>query len=291
MLPVIGTQRYDRTVMVARGGSASRGRWARLLAALLLAASSASGASTEDEQTADEPATDLELTGEPAAPQDPTRLGPTIAALREQDYAARMLLTRATRSYRELVIRRKEAHRQLQSTEEALDRELIRSSNLTVDRLDWHDEQVQAARAQLLVLQQQSSRWFEEIRRLLAAREVLVTRIASLASSQATVREPLTGSWDVSWMPGSVRGTFSLEQSGTLVTGQYKLSDGAAGSLQGTFINGKLLLQRIDSTRGRDVQIEGYLDDAGKTLKGLWQNYELAAGGLPRGQWVARRVE
>jgi hypothetical protein len=91
-------------------------------------------------------------------------------------------------------------------------------------------------------------------------------------------------------MPGNIAGTLYLDQSGTLVTGQYKLSNGMSGSLQGTYVNSKLYLQRIDAVRGRDAEIEGSLDAEGMRLKGTWQNFELVQGGLPRGQWMARRA-
>ncbi len=91
-------------------------------------------------------------------------------------------------------------------------------------------------------------------------------------------------------MPAGVTGTFYLEQSGTLVTGQYRLGPLGSGSLQGTFVGGKLHLQRIDAERGRDAELSGVLDPDGKRIRGTWQSFELVQGGIPRGQWVARRV-
>ena len=97
--------------------------------------------------------------------------------------------------------------------------------------------------------------------------------------------------WEVRWFPAGVTGTFTIDQSGTLVTGQYALRPIGSGSLQGTFVSGKLYLQRIDRQRGRDAELEGYLDPDGSQIRGTWQSYELVQGGIPHGQWVARRVK
>src|SRR5262249_15033762 len=65
-------------------------------------------------------------------------------------------------------------------------------------------------------------------------------KIASLRGSLPKVSETLTGSWQVTYLPGANKGTFTLRQTGTIVSGQYQLDGGWKGSLQGTFIDGKI---------------------------------------------------
>ena len=77
-------------------------------------------------------------------------------------------------------------------------------------------------------------------------------------------------------LPRELRGAFSLVQDGTLVTGTYRLEGGWTGSLQGTLVNRKVFLVRIDSRLGRSMEFEGRLSEDGSTVQGTWLNYDLA---------------
>lgn len=223
-------------------------------------------------------------------PRDSAKLAALIATLEERARLVRTLITQASRSYRDAAMRRAEAERRLVAAEEALDRDLVRPKELFVERLDELIQSVREARAVASLGRELCDRRIDELWSLVHERDALVSRLAELRGALPSGQEPLTGVWELTWMPGNIAGTLYLDQSGTLVTGQYKLSNGMSGSLQGTYVNSKLYLQRIDAVRGRDAEIEGSLDAEGMRLKGTWQNFELVQGGLPRGQWMARRA-
>ena len=99
----------------------------------------------------------------------------------------------------------------------------------------------------------------------------------------------LEGRWEVVLLPLAQRGTFDLRQTGTLVSGTYRLDGGFSGSVQGTLVNRKVFLVRIDSKLGRSMEFEGFLSGDGLTIRGTWLDYELAAGDGSAGQWSASR--
>lgn len=199
------------------------------------------------------------------------------------------LLLDAARGYRKVVIERNAAQQELNSLLEQLDRDAVRPRELSRDRLDQLTSDVDRAQSRIDLLMKEAHRRLDDIRRLISERDSLNRRVSDMRSRPLRQQEILTGTWDVTWMPSGQSGSFYLDQSGTLVSGQYKIGS-STGSLQGTFINGKLYLQRIDSQRGRDCEIEGVLEPDGNKIRGTWQNFELVQGGIPRGQWVARRA-
>lgn len=99
----------------------------------------------------------------------------------------------------------------------------------------------------------------------------------------------LTGTWDVVLMPLEQHGLFVLRQAGTLVSGTYELDGGWTGSLQGTLVNRKVFLVRIDSKLGRMMELEGFLSGEEVVIRGTWLNYELAGGDGASGHWSARK--
>lgn len=120
--------------------------------------------------------------------------------------------------------------------------------------------------------------------------ELFEERLQALQSRASESTGPLTARWDVVLLPGNQRGTFVLSQNGTLVTGTYSLEGGWSGSLQGTLVNRKVYLERIDSKLGRSAKFEGYLSSDGSQIRGTWLSYELAAEvGGAGGQWSAVR--
>ena len=99
----------------------------------------------------------------------------------------------------------------------------------------------------------------------------------------------LSGVWDVSLLPGGQRGQFRIRQSGTLLSGTYTLDGGWTGSLQGTLVNRKVYLVRIDSRLGKMMELEGNLSSDREAIRGTWLNYELAGQQGGTGQWAASR--
>ena len=119
--------------------------------------------------------------------------------------------------------------------------------------------------------------------------ELLQDKAGKLRRTLPSDNETLTGTWDVSYLPSNDKGSFTLRQSGTLVAGEYTLDGGWRGSLQGTFVNGKILLHRIDSKLGHSQDLEGSIAPDGKTLRGRWQNFILSGGQATSGDWVAQK--
>lgn len=98
------------------------------------------------------------------------------------------------------------------------------------------------------------------------------------------------GSWHVEASPNSVYGVMELEQNGNLISGSYRLSNGAHGSVVGTFAGQRLELQLIDSERGVVGSVRGDLDAESGEVYGTWQARELSGGRPTAGHWTARRL-
>jgi len=140
---------------------------------------------------------------------------------------------------------------------------------------------------------------------LAAAERIVVARIAEHleriealtlhAQAQRTEQDAaqglLTGDWVLTLLPAGQRGTVTLRQTGALVSGTYELDGGWSGSLQGTLVNRKVFLIRIDSKLGKSMELEGYLSADGQRIRGSWLNYELAGGEGATGQWSAQRAD
>jgi hypothetical protein len=101
--------------------------------------------------------------------------------------------------------------------------------------------------------------------------------------------DSVTGVWDVRLSPTSETGVITLYQSGTLLTGEYVLAGGWHGSLEGTLVDGRVFLDRIDARKGRFASLTGLLDSQGKTIRGTWKERDLTAGRPTDGAWIARK--
>ncbi len=93
----------------------------------------------------------------------------------------------------------------------------------------------------------------------------------------------------MTYTPSGDKGVFTLRQSGTLLAGEYSLEGGWRGSLQGTFVDGKVHLSRIDAKLGRSSDLEGTVSPDGRTIRGNWTNFILSGGEPVTGSWVARK--
>jgi hypothetical protein len=228
--------------------------------------------------------------GEEPNPLESVRIGAALAGLEERTRLVQDMINESARQYRQIALERAAADQELVTAQERLDREAVRAREVTASSLSALYRDVLSARARVDVARQEADARLHELRRMLGERDALARRVADLKTRLPMQEEVLTGVWEVTWMPAGVQGTFYLDQSGTLVTGQYRLGSYGSGSLQGTFVNGKLFLQRIDAERGRDAEIEGVLDPDGSRIRGTWQGYEMVQGGIPQGQWVAKRA-
>lgn len=141
--------------------------------------------------------------------------------------------------------------------------------------------------AALLKAQQQRSVMLEN-RTMIAAIETQVERLAAGAGG---AEGPLTGAWRLIVEPGQ-DGIAYLQQLGTLVSGTYSLSGGFSGSFRGTFVAGKVRLERIDSQFGFAAIFYGRLvgRDENARIQGNWEATQLASGLPSMGNWTATRV-
>lgn len=120
---------------------------------------------------------------------------------------------------------------------------------------------------------------------------MLRTQVDGLLRTLPSDRESLTGYWDVTFLSGGEQGVFFLVQSGAVLTGEYGLQGGFRGSLQGTYIDDQVALQRIDTRLGRVMDLEGLVSAEGDAIRGTWRRFDLSSGKPATGAWVARRRE
>jgi len=102
-----------------------------------------------------------------------------------------------------------------------------------------------------------------------------------LADSKAKMRrtqQVLDGHWLLTQMPLGLHGDLFLDQSGTILSGEYHLENGQTGNVQGTFVNGQMVLERIDSQYGRIGRYEAVLSKDQNALRGTWYSYEVSSG-------------
>jgi hypothetical protein len=159
----------------------------------------------------------------------------------------------------------------------------------TTDELDQREAALLRAEQELDALTRKARDLRVKIRDEQERIELLQDKAGKLRKTLPSDNETLTGTWDVTYLPNNDRGSFTLRQSGTLVAGEYSLEGGWRGSLQGTFVNGKILLHRIDSKLGHSQDLEGSIAPDGKTLRGRWQNFILSGGQATSGDWVAQK--
>ena len=161
----------------------------------------------------------------------------------------------------------------------------------SVDSLRIRDDDLRKTEsefmASLFEAQQQRSAILEN-KDMIAAIELEVER---LATEMGGPDAPLTGTWRMVVEPGQ-EGVAYLQQQGTLVAGTYTLSGGFTGSFRGTFVAGKVRLERIDSQYGFAAIFYGRLVGRGQNarLQGNWEATQLASGLPSAGSWSARRV-
>ena len=135
----------------------------------------------------------------------------------------------------------------------------------------------------------------ERSRRLRDSIDARVQALALLSSLQAAARpaavaDVLTGAWQVTIAPNDLGGSFELRQDGTALSGTFRLDDGRSGSLRGSFIDHRVLIERIDSRIGFDAIFEAYVSVHDGRMAGFWQPTDLATGGTGGGGWAAAKL-
>ena len=98
------------------------------------------------------------------------------------------------------------------------------------------------------------------------------------------------GLWRIELPQSNVVGLMRLTASGTLVSGDYRLSNGRSGSVRGTYTGGRLQVVRVDSQSGQDGTLTAEVDAGRGTLSGTWQRDQLATGEPAMGSWTGVRL-
>ena len=239
------------------------------------------GASRPDGASA--PARDL--------PLDADAQAGAVAALKASLEVERDILRGQQQQYRDAAADRESADRKVQ--------QLLSELDAIVEAMGpAFSEAAQAKEREIAESENRRLAAIDRCRSLLGRIEEIQDRVAGLERKIAVMRESLprisetlSGSWKIILLPTNGRGVIALKQTGTIVQGQYQLDGGWKGSLQGTFIDGKVYLQRIDSKLGRNAEFEGFLAQDGTSIRGTWRSYGLADGAVSMGSWTATRLE
>jgi len=209
-------------------------------------------------------------------------------ALQASAEVERALLQQDVQEHERLVARRAQVAVRLQNLYATLDFAL-RKEEVSVEEIETVLAQVEEAeREHAQVVEAQRDRVRTVVERARRIREY-EARAGILRAEQEERSGALAGTWEVALQPTGQRGVFRLEQSGVLVSGTYTLEGGWSGSLQGTLVNRKVYLVRIDSRLGRSMEFQGFVASDGATIRGTWLNYDLGAEGGAEGQWSATR--
>lgn len=214
-----------------------------------------------------------------------------LAALTGALEVERDLLKKQEDLYRQATTDRDSAMRRLVSLLVELDAVVASGLPSMAETATAKDREIADAEARLRALIQKGRDLVARIDEIQDRALGLEKKVALLREGLPKGRETLSGGWRITYLPGTNKGIFVLRQTGTIVQGQYQLEGGWRGSLQGTFIDGKIYLQRIDSKLGRSSELEGYLAPDGATIRGTWRNYNLTDGGVSSGSWTASRQE
>lgn len=156
--------------------------------------------------------------------------------------------------------------------------------------LDEAEETLAQAQAEVEALVGDSRSLARRLQDHVARLEGLEQRLRTLEEESPVQRGVLAGMWDLVVSPTGDRGTLLLRQFGTLVAGQYRMSSGREGSVRGTYTNGALRLEVIDSRFGRDANFNG-LHDEERGLSGTWEAVRLGTGRPAFGDWRATKRE
>jgi hypothetical protein len=221
--------------------------------------------------------------------QPSAAVGQVAESLREQAKIRESLLDKQLQDLGELREELREIWTRLEQQSGGMLR--AQEDGESVESLRLRDTDLRKAETQLLAAlfeaQQKRSSLLEN-RTMIAAIDLEVQRLAAEIGGPDA---PLTGSWQFMVEPGQ-EGVAYIQQQGTLVTGTYSLSGGFTGSFRGTFVAGKVRLERIDSQFGFAAIFYGRLVGRGRgaRLQGNWEATQLTSGLPSMGSWTATRI-
>jgi hypothetical protein len=232
----------------------------------------------------------LALIAGPPLLAQPDEEGEPLEAVRVALGVEQTMLEANLREHQNLVLRREEAAARLTTLHKALDEAVADEKSANSGRLDLLIDQVVRVNGERDALFGSERALLERISDRRKRINLYAARISELEGREREeVQEGLTGTWDLVLMPIELRGTARLKQEGAVVTGTYEFSGGWTGSLQGTLVNRKVFLVRIDSQLGKMMEFEGYLSRDDQRIRGSWLNYEMSGAEGATGQWTAER--
>ncbi|HET8945373.1 MAG TPA: hypothetical protein VFQ07_00175 [Candidatus Polarisedimenticolia bacterium] len=212
-----------------------------------------------------------------------------LYALRIQLEVEQKILDDDLLAYQRTADQREAARARVRQLYDELDDIVAGKTQATSEELDQREAALGRAEQELDALTRAARDLRVRIRDSQERIQLLTDKSGKLRRTLPSDNETLTGTWDVTYLPTNDKGSFTLRQSGTILAGEYSLEGGWRGSLQGTFVNGKILLHRIDSKLGHSQDLEGAIAPDGKTLRGRWQNFILSGGQATSGDWVAQK--
>ena len=214
-----------------------------------------------------------------------------IYALRIQLEIEQIQLDGDLQRYAVVAPAREEARAKVRRLSEELDRMVQGQAEASAEEIENREAEVARAEKDLEVIASEARELRGRIRSSHNRIALLQDRLGKLRKALPSDNESLTGSWDITYLPSGDKGVFTLRQSGTILVGEYVLEGGWRGSLQGTIVNEKVLLHRIDSKLGHSQNLEGALSSDGRAIRGTWQNFVLSGGQPSSGNWVAQKRE
>lgn len=184
--------------------------------------------------------------------------------------------------------REDEARVELQQLGETMDGALA-NREVSLDRLRNLDEELASAREAAMARSKESAQLRRRIFAQMERLEELGRQIQRQRDRTLVVTEDLDGFWLIE-ITDHGSGLLELRLDGTLVSGTYRLDNGAQGSVRGTYTNHRLMLDRIDTLHGFESTLEGEHDTESGELRGTWQAQEISDGRSAYGDWAARKL-
>ena len=225
-------------------------------------------------------------------PDTPQEASAAAYALKVGYEMERQRLTQALEDYAAAETRREQLRDRVSSLYSrlgaAVRQEAPAEGDAPEDRAALEVELVQVEQGEAAV-RQEMMRLREKIADARERMSYLNARLGELKRVAPDEPEGISGAWEVTYVPSNDKAVFSLRQSGVIISGEYQQDGGFRGSLQGTLINNKLVLHRIDSKLGPISDLEGVVSTDQKSVKGTWTSRVIGDGTPPNGAWTARK--
>ena len=233
------------------------------------------------------PALGVEIEAESLRPEQALL---AIFALETQIQTERALVDRVEEQYRANLDERTRYRTRLERLGADLDTAWAAPEGTAdAEALERADDELERLEKAMVLAWDEGRRLRREILTGRARLDLLRGRLDELSATLPASAESLTGYWDVRLLSGGERGVFFLVQSGAVLTGEYGLEGGFKGSLQGTLVDGQVMLQRIDTRLGRIMDLDGTVAADGKSIRGTWRRHDLSSGRPATGAWSATR--